>query len=348
MSRAWADLATLTMGDQPHPSLTAMIDAATDRTYSPAANVRGLPAVIGAQRLIASAIDQLDLKVDGAPVPQWLARPRMFGGMLDQGDLIQFTVGSMLWHGVGYWRCIRVGQSWRIDAVHPDQVTTQVDTRGVLSVRYQLAGTFISPVPASPWDTVPDRSYLLPIPLTITPDHPTGVSPLQLARESLEGFAATEQTSWDTLTDGTHSGGRLETEQDLAPATAQRYQDKWVDARRHRRIPVLGSGLRYVNDLINPRDAQWVEARAFNQAVVYMMLGIPPDYMGASLVGGQSSMAYANAQDNNRRFRRNCLEGFTTQIADAVTLLLPPGRNADEATPAYFDYTAWEGTPADE
>jgi len=344
MSGGWADLARITASaDAPGPQLSARLEAAVDAQHTPTASVRGLPAVIGAQRLIATAVDQLQLRVDGAPTPQWLERPRTFGGVFDQGDLLQWTVTSMLWHGAGYWRCIRVGQSWRLDAVHPDQVTVQVDTRGTVSMRYMLAGTFIPVVPASPWDTVADQAYLLPIPLTITPDHPHGVSPLQQARISLEGFAATEQRSWDILADGTHTGGRLETEQDLAPATAARYQERWIEGRRNRRIPVLGSGLRYVNDLINPREAQWVEARAFNQAVVYMMLGIPPDYMGASLVGGQSSMAYANAQDNNRRFRRNCLEGFTTQIADAVTLLLPPGRNPDEATPAYFDYSAWEG-----
>lgn len=353
MSRGWAATAGAVHKFQNEgPALAAAMASAVAAQTSPSTSLKGLPAVVGAQRLIASTIDQLAITTTSGQVPRWLRKPRSYGAVLDQGDLVQWLVTSMLWHGAGYLAATRVGESWRLDAVHPDQVTVHVTHQPLLRLDYRLAGQPIDRAPASPLDAVQNKRYLLPIPLTVTPDHPEGVSPLQQARTSLEGFTETERQSWQTLTDGTHSGGRLETDQELAPATARRYRDAWVEARNpadgQRKIPVLGSGLQYVNDLINPRDAQWIEARAFNQAVVYMMLGIPPDYMGASLVGGQSSMAYANSQDNNRRFRRNCLEGYTTQLADALTTLLPPGRNPDEADEVMFDYTDWEGQTTDE
>lgn len=307
---------------------------------------RGLPAVAGAMRLIASTIDQLVLSTsDAEPAPRWLARPRAYGSDLDQGDLVQWLVTSMAGWGHGSCRVVRSGTSWRMDALHPSSVRVLSTTTGMVRREWLVDGTPTQRVPGNPADVVDGRAYLLHIPYFITPDHPQGVSPLQLARTSLEGFAATEQyalryTDPDT---GNHSGGRLSTDQDITPATAEHYQNRWIENRRTGRIPVLGSGLTYDNDLVDPATAQWIEARAFNQASVYMMFGIPPAYMGASLVGGQSSMSYANQQDNDRVFRRNCIEAFTTQIEDALTELLGrPGRSADELVRVQFDWSKWE------
>lgn len=347
MSGGWADLALITTRGaslSPVDELARRVDEAmAAQLYDTPADVRGLPAVVGAHRLIATTVDQLTLTVTRGPVPTWMRRPRRFGSHFDQGDLLQWIVACQLWRGAAYLWCTRIGESWRLDAVHPDHVQALPSPGPVVRVDYRVSGVEQAIIPPSPDDAAQGARYLLPIPYMVSDRDPGGVSPLQLARRSLEGFARTEDQSWSTMGDGTHSGGRLETEQDLAAVTAERYQARWVEARRHRRIPVLGSGLRYVNDLISPRDAQWIEARAFNQAVIYMILGIPPAYMGASLVGGQSSLSYNNAQDNNRLFRRNCIEAFTSQIEDAFSQLLPPGRGEDEATEALFDFTAWEG-----
>ncbi len=121
-----------------------------------------------------------------------------------------------------------------------------------------------------------------------------------------------------------------------------------MENRRSGALPVLGSGLRYVNDLANASDLQLLEARAFNQAIVYSLFGIPLDMMGSALIGGQSSLSYQNAQDNNARYRANALAPFTTQIADGLSLLLPPGRDPEEAQRFDFDYAEWEtATDAD-
>ena len=59
--------------------------------------------------------------------------------------------------------------------------------------------------------------------------------------------------------------------------------------------------------------------------------------------GGASSLSYSNSQDNNRLFRVNCLEAFTSQIEDAITpLLRRPGRNGAEEQRIRFDYTEWK------
>lgn len=317
------------------------------RSTTTSAELSSLPAVAGAVRLIASTIDQLDLVTSAGPAPLWLRRPRRFGSSLDTGDLIQHLIDAMVTRGAGYLRCVRVGESWRVDAIHPDSVQVNVTTSGVVNLTYLVDGQPMDRVPPSPLDAVQGRAYLLPIPYRVSVKHPAGTSPLLDARDSLAGHVATERHASNLFNAGTYTGGVLETDQDMTAAAAERYQTRWEAQRALGKVVVLGGGLRYRNEVPNPGDLQLIEARAFNQASVYMLLGIPPAYMGASLVGGQSSLSYSNAQDNKRLFRQSCLEAFTSQISDALSTLMPPGRNAGEDISVVFDYAPWEAAGAD-
>lgn len=303
-----------------------------------------LPPIFGIVRLISSTIDQVPITVDDGPPPLWLRSPRRFGSALDLGDLIQFVVTGMALKGSANLQCVRVGDSWQIDALHPGSVQHQASTSGVVSLRYVVDGNEMPVVPPYMGQWQEGRPYLLHIPYLVTPQHPAGCSPITVARESVLGYFAVERQASNLLDQGTHSGGRLETDQDITVTTAERYQDKWMLNRKEGKIPVTGSGLHYINDLISPRDAQWLESRAFNMQQLCAMYGVPVDYVGLAMAGGVSSLSYANAQDNDRRFKRNCLLAFTTQIEDALTTLMPLGRTPDEAQRVEFDFTAWEET----
>lgn len=305
-----------------------------------------LPPVFAVVRLIASTIDQLQLTVSGGPVPLWLRSPRRFGSALDQGDLIQWVVTSMALNGAGYLKATYNG-SWKLQALHPESVQPMPSTSGVVEPRYQVDGRELPAVPVTRNEWREGAEYLLAIPYLVTPQHPHGASPLTVCRESVLGYFAVERQASRLLDNGTYSGGRLESDQELTELTAKRYQGTWIENRREGKLPVLGSGLRYINDLISPKDAQWLESRAFNAQQIAAMFGVPVDYIGLTLVGGSSSLSYSNSADNDRRFRRNALEPFTTQIADALSQLLPPGRNEDEAQEVVFDYTRWEASGAD-
>lgn len=296
-----------------------------------------LPALYAVVRLIASTIDQLD--VDGAP--DWLARPRRYGGALDQGDLIQHTVTAMALHGKAYWLATRAGESWRVEAVHNGSVGASVSTFGTVGMSFTFNGQPIDRVPAiaEEWGRGP---YLLHIPYLVTPDHPEGTSPVAEAWQAIAGYLTVERQAAQLLDGGTTSGGRLETDNDITADTARRWRDQWIENRRAGTIPVLGAGLRYVNDIISPRDATWIESRLANAQTVASMYGVPPDMLGMTMAGGGSSLSYSNSQDNNRRFRNNCLEAFTSQIEDAINTLLPPGRSGAEQRRVTFDYSGWE------
>ena len=311
------------------------------------ADIRALPAVAGAGRLIASTIDQLPLRVGGGPPPDWLADPRKFGATLDAGDLVQHTVDSMLHHGAGYLWVTRLNDGdpplWLVEPVDPNFVQVQrVDQpTGRVGLSFRVAGEPVAPVPWTASAVPAGQARLLHVPYVVTVDHPQGTTPLTQAARVLRGTVDTEAHTSEVFASGTHVGGILTTEQDITPAQARDYQALFMEGRRAHRIPVLGNGLTYRNDVPSGRDLQLVEARSFNQSVVWALLGIPMAYMGSSLMGGQSSLSYANAQDNRRQFADNCLRAFTTQVEDALSRLLPRGQSAA------FDYTEWEGRADD-
>lgn len=324
--------------------LAQITDDLISQQVWPWAGGLGLPPVFAAVRLIASTIDQLDLTVGGGPPPTWLRSPRRYGSAFDLGDTIQWLVTAMALHGAGYLRCTRVGESWRIEAVYPGSVQVRANSGGVVSLAYLLDGKEIPTVPALMGEWGQGVPYLLPVPYLITPDFPGGLSPLTACRLSLFGYLDVERQAALLIDRGTYSGGRLETDQEISETTATRWQDRWIANRLEGKLPVLGAGLRYVNDLISPADAQWLESRQFNAQQVAQIFGVPPDYMGMSTSGGSSSLSYANSQDNDRRFRRNCLEAFTSQIEDALSMLTPLGRGEEDALPVRFDYDSWESS----
>jgi len=330
----------------PSRDLAQVIDQniAWQETGSSPDRAMSLPAVAAVVRLISSTIDQRELVVDNGVLPEWLRRPRLYESALDLGDLIQHVTTSMALAGAGYLQVERVGESWTINALHHSSVQPLVSSGGIVSITYRVDGKPMPVVPARQerWQSGP---YLLPVPYMVTPHHPEGSTPLMDAWPSISGYLKVASPAANLLDSGTYSGGRLETDHDITPESARRYRDAWVEARRSNRIPVLGNGIRYVNDIISPKDAAWIESRLANAQAVASMFGMPPDMLGMTMAGGGSSLSYQNSQDNNRRLRANCLEGFTSQIEDALSpLLMRPGRNGEEERGLRFDYSEWEAT----
>lgn len=324
-------------------TLEQIVDAVIWDT-TPGRDIRTLPAVTGARRLIASTIDQL--QVDTAA--DWLTNPRRYGSPLDLGDTIQHTVDGMLLHGRAFWWVTWVtgdqsAPTWRIEPLDPGIVDVQRPRYGWPQRRFVVAGQEgpTEEVPAVFAQLERGRPYLLHIPYIVTVERPEGTTPLRESETVLRGLLDTEAHTSELFASGTHIGGMLTTEHDITPGQAKDWQTAWIEARRAKRIPVLGNGLVYRNDVPSARDLQMVEARSFNQSVVWALLGIPMAYMGSSLMGGQSSLSYANAQDNRRQFADNCLRAFTTQMEDAMSRLTPPSQ------PVKFDYMEWEGRADD-
>lgn len=315
------------------------------QAWGTAADIRALPSVEAAVRLFATHVAGLPMDATNG-LPEWLRRPRLYGSQLEQVDMIQLLVDAMVFHGAGYLlaTCVAEGDapSFRLDAVDPDYVQARRRTDGIIGLDFLIAGEVVPQVPAVLRDCVKGRAYLVHVPYRVTVDRPEGTSPLIESAYILRGHVTVERYAAELFDNGTHVGGVLTTSHDITVSQAETWQAAWAAARSSRKVAVLGNGLEYRSELPDPNNLQLVEARSFNQAVVWSMLGVPLSIMGASLMGGQSSLSYANAQDDRNRYVANALRTFTDSIAESLSRLLPHGRNAGEAQKIEFDYSGWE------
>ena len=321
--------------------MDSMIAAQTQVAY----DIRSLPGVAGAVRLLAAHIASLELSNDSVySVPAWMAEPRVSGGTMDIGDLLQYIVDSMVFHGKAYVKatCKAAGDSpsFRLDPLDPNYVQVRTRTDGVAGCEFLVSGKPMPRVPAqltSKFDgVVVGREYLVHIPLRVSVDHPEGTTPLVDAATTLRGHVRTEEHASSLFDNGTYVGGVLTTTHDITPTQAQGWQDAWISARRTGKVAVLGNGLEYRNELADGQTLQMVETRSFNQSVVFMMLGIPQSIMGSSMMGGQTSLSYSNAQDDREQYSRNGLRAIGEQITASLSQLLPRSQKVA------FDYSKWE------
>ena len=332
-----------TRADDPrrHLSLVQAFDNEMQRQALGDSATLALPALYATVRLIASSIDQLPIVADPGQLPRWLEEPRRVGSSFGLGTMVSHLVTDMAVMGAGYLLVTGTRAGWRLEPVRSEQVAVTRSSTGPVRLSYAMDGQPVERFPY--WDAERgDGPYLLPVPYLVTPEYPAGVSPLVACGTVIRGFVSVEVAAANLLTNGTHVGGRLVTDSEITPDYGKRVQSAWVQARREGAIPVLGGGLKYEEPRMDFASQQLLESRSFDAMQIAALYGVPPSYLGMSLMGGNSSLSYANAQDNARLFRTNSLAGFTTHIEAALSELMPNGRYAAEARRVRFDWTEWE------
>lgn len=294
-----------------------------------------LPTLMRCVKLIADVACQMRVTVEvgGTPVepPAWLRRPESFGTfLLRQRDLVEHAVASIALRGFAAWTATAAGSSWMLTPLDTNRVSAWLDTDG--RPRYYVDG---SPTPTA--YGAAGRSGLLIAGFLTVPGHPLPVGPLQTARRAIDGIVDTDAYASRVFRSGMTSGQVLQTEQDLDLAKARAWQADWMAAHAdpaNPKIPVLGSGLSLVNSLVNPRDAQWIEARQFGGQEIARMFGVPASMLG--LPSGDS-LTYATARDHDAGFLKWTMSGYIGAIEDAWSSLLPPGRNSADDQRVRFD-----------
>lgn len=265
-------------------------------------------------------------------LPDWLRRPDAYGADVRLRGLIEYLIVSMAGWGAGYLDAVPVGRtSWSLRTIAPDRVTASINP---------LSGDRVWFVDGRQVELAhgPARlGGLLVVPFLTVPGIALPLGPLSAARVSMGEYLEVERYAGRIFTRGTVSGGRLETDIDITEDTATRWATSWADKRRNGGIPVLGAGLRYVNDLINPADAQWIQSREFDAQEVARWFGVPPRYLG--LPSGDAS-TYATARDNDAALMRFGVAGYSEPIGEALSTLLPPGRNELEDIRVRLDLDA--------
>ena len=332
--RLWRRSADTTGTDAPvwpPPPASAMVIPARPRAADPLA----LPTVLRCVKLLTDVACQMRVTVTaGGQIlepPLWLRRPESFGTrLLRQRDIVELAVSSIATRGYAAWKATAAGASWILDPVDPARVSGMIDLDG--TTRYMLDGV---PVPLAYGPA--RRDGLLLAGFLVLPGRALPIGPLQAARETIGGYADTDAYAARVFRAGNTSGQVLATDQDLPPEKARAWQADWMAAHADpytSKIPVLGNGLHLDQTMLNPKDAQWIEAREFGATEVARLMGVPANLLGLPAGG---SLTYATARDNDSAFMRYTISGYTGSIEDAWSSLLPPGRNTSEDQRVRFD-----------
>jgi HK97 family phage portal protein len=296
----------------------------------------GLATAFRCVTLYATSTTQAGVIVERAnrrePLPDWLRRPDAYGSDVRLRGLVEYLTVSMAGWGAGYLDAAPVGRtSWSLRTIDPARVSATISPL-TGDRQYAVDGRRVDLAHG------PARlGGLLVVPFLTVPGIALPLGPLSAARLSMGEYLEVERYAGRIFSRGTVSGGRLETDVDITEATAQRWASSWADKRATGSIPVLGAGLRYVNDVINPADAQWIQSREFDAQEVARWFGVPPRYLG--LPSGDAS-TYATARDNDAALMRFGVAGYADSIGEALSTLLPPGRNELEDERVRLDLDA--------
>jgi HK97 family phage portal protein len=110
----------------------------------------------------------------------------------------------------------------------------------------------------------------------------------------------------------------------LSPDQAVAAKDAWnATAGAKNGVAVLGNGLAYQPMYLNPRDAMFIEAQAFNVQQIARLFGIPANMLMASVDG--NSMTYTNMEQEQMAFVRYTLSQYIVEIESALSHLLTRG-----------------------
>lgn len=319
--------------------------AAADLAPATVSTALGLATAFRCVSLYASSATQAGVVTvrdnRRVPMPDWLRRPDAYGSDVRLRGLVEYLVVAMAGWGAGYLDAVPVGdRSWSLRTIDPARVSCHI-AQGTTHERvWSVDGRRVEAANG------PARlGGLLVVPFLTVPGIPLPLGPLSAARVAVGEYLEVERYAGAIFHRGTHSGGYLATEQDIPEATADRYRTTWQAKRAAGGIPVLGGGLTYQSDVINPVDAQWIEARSFDAQEVARFFGVPPRYLG--LPSGDAS-TYATARDNDAALMRFGLAAYTESIGEALSTLLPPGRTEAEEVRVRLDLDALlQGTTAD-
>lgn len=152
-----------------------------------------------------------------------------------------------------------------------------------------------------------------------------GLGPIEAARAELTGAASmrTYASNWFDTSDV--PSGVLSTDQQINAEQAAVAKARWQETADGG-VRILGQGMRYAPIMLNPKDAQWLEARRFSTTEISRLFGMPASLMLATVEGNSST--YSNVEQDWLAFVRFTLMRYLKEIESAWTDLLPRGQRA--------------------
>lgn len=111
-----------------------------------------------------------------------------------------------------------------------------------------------------------------------------GINPVRVGREAIGLGLSAQEYAARYFSQSETPPGLITTEQSLTPAQAEEISNRWQRQRaglgKMHRTAVLGNGAKFTQVMINPQDAQLMEARKMQRSEVSTLLGVPPHMIG--------------------------------------------------------------------
>lgn len=264
-----------------------------------------VPAVYAAIDLISASIAQLGTFTE-TPLSR---RPDPFS---TRSEFFFETTRSLCFHGDAFWLLTRLDRGVEsLQVLDPREIEVSWDDLPRRRRSFRWNG---QPV---------DANRIEHLRFHPRPGELLGLSPIEAARLTWEGAAASEVWGSSLFAESGVPSGVLEVPTPLDKPESEQLQKQWSDARRGgRTTAVLSGGAKYAPVSLSPADIEWLETRASTAQEVARIFHIPSDFLEVAIQGGSSSLTYKNLAEVGADLVQWCL-GFYMRIIEDHWAVLP-------------------------
>jgi HK97 family phage portal protein len=275
-----------------------------------------LASVYRSVSIIATAMKQLGIHVyrddaEVTPTPLVIRQPDI---KVTREVWMEQTINSLALAGNAYWLIGRNGrgETINLEVLNPFEMMIQTDDYGT-ALYYVYRGI-----------TRYELRDIQQLAMMRVPGNVYGLGPIQAAQKELLNARDTRDYASVWFTDSGIPNGVLKSDQMLSPDQASAAKDAWnLTAGAKNGVAVLGNGLTYQPMYLNPRDAMFLEAQAFNVQQIARLFGVPANMLLASVDG--NSMTYSNMEQEQMGFVRYTLSQYIVEIESALSHLMTRG-----------------------
>lgn len=267
-----------------------------------------VPSVARCRNLLAGTIGSFPLELykkstgEKLGKPIWLDQP---ASNQPRSVTIAWTVDSLVFYGVAYWRVTETyfddGRPARFEWIAPGRVSFDSDPVTQFITQYYIDGKAVPMSGAGSLITFQglDEGVLL-----------RGARTLRSAIDLETAARVATATPMPT-------GVLKNTGADLSQEEVQGILAAWKAAREKRSTAYLTSTLEYQPTSFSPRDMMFTDALQQMCTQVARMMNVPAYYISADQ---NTSMTYANVQDERRQFVSLSLAPYVHAIEDRLSM----------------------------
>lgn len=267
-----------------------------------------VPAVANCRNLIAGTIAGIPLEIydrttgEEVPAPLWLRQPDKRSPL---SNTIAWTVDSLIFYGVAYWRVTEVyaddGRPARFEWVQNDRVTVKLDQYNQ-NVEYYMINN----------EKVPMEG----LGSLITFQHLDQGLLMRAARTIKSAIDIELATNIATQTPQP-SGYIKNNGADLPDDKVQGLLNTWKSARQNRATAYLTQTLDYVATSFSPKDMTYNESAQFLATQIARALNVPTDMIDAEQM---KSNTYQNVLDARKDFLTYTLYPYIEVIQSRLSM----------------------------